>query len=99
MEEKLQLLLEYVKADGRVCLMPICWDELWKMLPDRRRVGSSWNPPPPLILGAWNYSANWEKALRLSEHILYASEHGVLDEVDRYLRSLRPEQWLYEDPK
>jgi hypothetical protein len=35
--------------------------------------------------------------MRLSEHIFYAAEHGVLDDVDRYLRGLEPEKWLYED--
>jgi hypothetical protein len=95
MEEKLKALLEYVKAEGRVCPMPDYWNQLWKMLPDKKRVGMGWEPPPPLILGAWWDTPLLAKTLRLDEHIHYAAEHGVLDRVDDYLRGLTAEQWFY----
>ena len=95
MTNKLQDLLEYVKADGRICPNPQEWQALWEMLPDRKRVGSGWEPPLPLILAAWWDTPFLAKILRLEEHIRYASGHGVLDEVDTYLRSLKTEQWFY----
>lgn len=95
MEEKLKALLEYVKADGRVCPMPDYWNQLWEMLPDKKRVGMGWEPSLPLILAAWWDTPLLSKILRLDEHIRYAAEHGVLDDVDAYLRGLRPEQWFY----
>jgi hypothetical protein len=95
MEEKLKTLLEYVKADGRICPMPDSWNQLWEMLPDKKRVGMGWEPSLPLILAAWWDTPLLAKILRLAEHIRYAAEHGVLDEVDVYLRGLKPEQWFY----
>jgi hypothetical protein len=94
MEEKLKALLEYVKSDGRICPMPDSWNQLWEMLPDKKRVGMGWEPSLPLILAAWD-SPLLAKILRLDEHIRYAAEHGALDEVDAYLRGLKPEQWFY----
>jgi hypothetical protein len=95
MDEKLKALLEFVKAEERVCPMPDYWNRLWEMLPDRKRVGMGWEPPLPLILDAWWNSSPTEKEWRLEEHIRYGLEHGVLDEIDEYLRGLKPDQWFY----
>ena len=95
MQEKLSALLEYVRAEGRVCPMPDYWNQLWEMLPDKKRVGSGWEPPLPLILAAWWDTPLLAKIMHLNEHIRYAAEHGVLDEVDVFLRGLKPEKWFY----
>ncbi len=95
MDEKLKSLLEYVKADGRICPNPQEWNARWEMLPDKKRVSTGCEPPLPLILAAWWDTPLLSKILRLDEHIHYAVEHGVLNEVDTYLRSLQPEQWFY----
>lgn len=92
-KECLDNLLEFVSSNGRVCPNPQEWQTLWKMLPDKRRVGSSWDPPLPLILAAWSEPALL-KIIRLKEHIEYAYDHGVFEQVDEYLRGLRPEQWF-----
>ncbi len=82
---RLARLLAYVNEDGRVSPMPSAWVRLHELLgPDA---------PPPLILAAWHYPALW-KIIRLQEHIRYAAEHDSLDRVDRFLRSLRPEEWF-----
>ena len=91
----LALLLEYVRADQRVCPMPLRWQELWEMLPGRHRRGASWEPPPPLILGEWWSTPSFAKAERLTEHIHYAEAHGVLAEVDRFLRALPEAEWAH----
>lgn len=88
-------LLRYVRAEGRVCPVPTRWNELWEMLPERRRVGNGWDPPPPLILAAWWHSSALEKMLRLAEHIEYASRRGALEKINRYLRSLPEEEWSH----
>ena len=92
-KDKLADLLEYVRADKRVCPNPQEWNRLWELLPDKNRVGSGWDPPPPLILAAW-YEPAMFKMIRLEEQIRYAAEHCVLDQVDAYLRGLKPEQWF-----
>jgi hypothetical protein len=90
---QLQNLLQYVRDEGRICPEPGKWHELWQLLPDRQRVGSGWNPPLPLILAAWDHTTGLEKMLRLKEHIEYAAEKGILDQVEQFLRSLQPEEW------
>lgn len=86
-------LLEYVQTKG-VCPMPNRWHELWLMLPDRRQVDSGgWVPAVPLILGGWWDTPPSIKFDRLRDHIGWAAEHGVLDEVDRFLRGLSDDEW------
>ena len=95
MDKKLEALLEYVKADGRICPDRTSWDRLWDMLPDKKHVGRDWQPPRPLPLAVWWETPLQAKTLRLEEHIRYAAEHGALDEVDTYLRGLRTDEWFY----
>jgi len=63
------------------------------MLPDKKRVGSGWQPPLPLILAAWDNTSGIEKMLRLRKHIEYAAEKGILNIVDQYLRNLPNKDW------
>ena len=90
---KLEALLAYVQADGRICPQPPQWKKLWEMLPDKKRDEGGWYPPLPLILGAWWETTGLEKMLRLREHIEYAASHGELNKVDDYLRHLFKDQW------
>lgn len=63
------------------------------MLPDRRQIGAGWEPPLPLILGAWHHVSNLEKMLRLAEHIQWADKHGKLTEASAFLRGLVESDW------
>lgn len=75
--------------------MPQRWNKLWELLPNRRRVGSGWEPPVPLILAAWNESSVLEKIIRLAAHIEWADRHSVLDSVSAFLRALREDEWFH----
>jgi hypothetical protein len=92
--DKLTELLEYVRAEGRVCPNPQEWHAPWEMLPDKQRIGDGWEPPLPLILGAWWDTPALFKMIRLEEHIRYAEKHGGLDQVDAYLRRLQQDEWF-----
>lgn len=92
-ESTIESLIAYCRENRRVCPMPQVWNELWETLPERHRVGDSWEPPLPLILGAWHFASNLEKRLRLEEHIQWAEQHGSLVEVDQFLRSLPESDW------
>ncbi len=91
----LALLLEYVKANDRVCPMPLRWTELWEMLLGREMRGGSWQPPRPLILGEWWTTPSFTKVECLGEHINYAAAHGCLAEVDVFLRGLTEAEWAH----
>ena len=88
-------LLKYVRANNRVCPMPQKWNELYEMLPDKRRVGNGHEPSLPLILGAWHETPALMKILRLEEHIKYADKKGIIDKVDKYLRTLKESDWAH----
>lgn len=88
-------LISYASENGRVCPVPMRWNELWDMLPGRHRVGSGWEPPAPLILAAWWGTPASSKILRVREHLEYASEEGVLAEVDTFVRSLPETDWAH----
>lgn len=90
-------LIEYCREGNRVCPKPTYWNELWEMLPNRIRIGAGWEPSLPLILGAWWETSSKEKALRLETHIQWAEEHGVLDAVSDFLRSLPEWDWHHSD--
>jgi hypothetical protein len=94
-DPQLTSLLEYVKSNDRVCPMPVRWTELWQMLPDRQRHGSTWVPPQPMIVAEWWSTPSFAKMERLAEQIRYAHEHGGVTEVDRYLRGLPEAEWAH----
>lgn len=89
----LQQLIEEVTAHGRVCPQPRCWNQLWDLLPDRRRVGHGWEPPAPLFLAAWWETSDAEKQQRFNAHLQWAHAHGALDAVATYLNTLEPDDW------
>lgn len=75
--------------------MPSHWETLWKMLPQRKRVGGGCEPALPLILAAWYDTPDLLKMLRLKEHIDWAEQYGVLGEVDKFLRGLPESGWAH----
>jgi hypothetical protein len=93
MTETADSLIAYCRENRRVCPRPSKWNELWVMLPERRRRGGGWEPPAPLILAAWDYSSNLEKMLRVGEHIEWAASHGCLPAVAAFLKQLEEQDW------
>jgi len=91
MSESVENLIEYCRANDRVCPL-----KLWKKLPHRVQTsGGGWEPPLPLILAAWHDTPALSKMLRLQEHIMWAAKHGSLETVGKFLRDLREDQWLH----
>lgn len=99
MDKKLTDLLHYIKAEGRICPQFQPWEDLWEILPDKKKPEdtSKWDPKPPVMLAAWREDPTQYRRERLESHIRYAAGHGVLDEVDAFLRGLSGEEWLYEE--
>lgn len=91
----IQDLIDYCRKNNRVCPMPNKWSELYELLPDKKRVGGGWEPALPLILAAWYETPALAKMLRLAEHIKWAANHGVLDEVESFLRGLQEDDWYH----
>ncbi len=94
----LNALLLYAKEERRVCPQPQIWNRLFDLLPDKRRVGNGWEPPLPHILAAWDHSSNFEKRERFLLHIRWAANHGALEQVNRFIRAIPPDQWHRSEP-
>jgi hypothetical protein len=92
-DETVESLMIYCHENDRVCPQPSLWNDLWNKLPERKQSGAGWNPPLPLILGAWDHASNLEKMMRLSQHIQWANTHGCLPEVSNFLRGLAESDW------
>ena len=95
-DQLLHSLIEFATQSDRVCPIPPKWNELWKLLPDRHRVGAGWNPALPLILAAWWDTSAASKRQRMTEHLTWAAEHRALPEVNAFLRGLEESDWLHE---
>ena len=90
-------LIQFIQENKKVCPKPQKWNEFWNLLQNKRRNGTGWIPPLPLILAAWWETNDLEKRERLISHINYANEENVLDEINNYLRNLSDDDWIYED--
>ncbi len=75
--------------------MPQKWNELWQMLPNKVQIGAGWKPPLPLILAVWHEASAIQKMFRLIDHLNYAQENGVLEQVDSFLRGLKEDDWFH----
>lgn len=89
-------LIAFVQLNGRVCPQPDHWHQLWKMLPSKRQADNGhWDPPLPVILGAWWHTPALLKIAVLQEQLRYAEAYGVLDEVDLFVRGLAEQEWAH----
>lgn len=88
-------LIAYCRENSRICPMPQRWAALWELLPNHARIGGGWQPPLPLILGAWHDAPALLKILRLAEHIDWAAKHDALEPIARYLRALTEDEWFH----
>ncbi len=71
--------------------MPDAWNKLFQIL---KPYETPSNPlKSPLILGGWDTPAEM-KLERFKEHLTFALQVGVWDEVDTYLKTLQPTQWF-----
>ena|SRR5437016_1362282 len=89
----LQDVFAEAQKNERICPQPLRWNELYGLLPDKRRVGQGWEPALPLILAAWWDSPALSKMLRMREHIEWASAHGCLEHVYTFLSGLVESDW------
>jgi hypothetical protein len=93
MSENVDSLTVYCRDDKRVCPLPKAWQQLWEMLPEKRRTVDAWEPAMPLIGPTWHETPAMLKMVRLAEHIQWAAKHNALPEVAAFLRGLREDEW------
>ena len=93
----LEQALSEAQKNQRVCPQPRKWQELYALLPNKRRVGAGWEPALPLILAAWWDTPALPKIIRLREHLEWASANGGLDAVYDFMCQLAENDWHHLD--
>jgi hypothetical protein len=93
MSEAIDSLTVYCRDNKRVCPLPKAWQQLWEMLPEKRRTVDAWEPAIPLIGAAWHDAPAMLKMVRLAEHLQWAAKHNALPEVAAFLRGLSGTTW------
>ena len=74
--------IEEAQKNGRVCPQPQRWNELYELLPDRKRKGNGWEPSLPLILAAWWDTPILSKIIRFREPYDYMKFDDFLEFMD-----------------
>ena len=82
-------VINFARSRGRVCPLPDAWRQLWEILPN-----ADGDAPAPLIHDAWSLPPR-SKMNRMREQLEFADRHGVLHEVDAFLRTLSESDWLH----
>ena len=95
MAPKFDLLLEFVRENGRICPLPGAWQQLYAMLPNKMRSGNKMIPGEPYVGAAWQGTNDTDKMLLLVDHIEWAKKNGVFPEVNSFLRSLPEKDWYH----
>lgn len=81
------------RRNNRVCPQPARWQQLFDMLPDKRRSGAGWEPAPPLLGAAWKDTPSIPKRMVFREHIEWAASHGFLPQVFAFMKGLPESDW------
>ena len=61
------------RENKQVCPLPKAWQQLWEMLPEKRRTVDAWGAAIPLIGAAWHDASVMLKMVRLAEHLRWAA--------------------------
>jgi hypothetical protein len=93
MDKAISELLGYCQSNNRVCPKPVDWIQLWQILIDRKKSGTEWQLSGPPIRAAWWHTTDPKKQARFSDHISWACDHGLYEEVHQFIRSLSENQW------
>ncbi len=81
------------RRNNRVCPQPARWQQLFDMLPDKKRSGAGWEPAPPLLGAAWKDTPSIPKRMVFREHIEWAASHGFLQQVFTFMKELPESDW------
>lgn len=89
-------VLIILKKNNRVCPIPLVWQKLYDLLPNKKRGELGWMPPLPLILTAWHYSNDEQKSSRIREHIEWADKNNYIEKIYNFLSSLSEDEWHHK---
>jgi hypothetical protein len=83
------------RRNNRVCPRPQRWDALMELLPARKSLRGSQQPPAPPTGAAWAVTPPLTKRLCFREQIEWAEREGVLENVMAFMQAMSEEEWLH----
>lgn len=91
----LEAAMLVARRNNRVCPRPQRWDAFMVLLPPRKTLRGSAQPPAPPTGAAWAMTPSLTKRLCFREHIEWAERAGLLEEVMAFMQSMAEEDWLH----
>jgi hypothetical protein len=91
----LETAMLVARRNNRVCPRPERWVEFSGLLPARRTLRGTMQPPPPVTGRAWEMTPPLTKRLCFREQIEWAEQEGVLESVMAFMQSMPESEWLH----
>ena len=98
--EKAQALLEYCLINDRVCPKRDFWNHLWVINAKAKTFDSILNQNKlPVLDKNSTEKEKIQRSVRLRKYIEYADKNKLIDEMDKFLRSIPEDKWhhFYEE--
>ena len=100
LSEKAQALLEYCLMNDRVCPERDFWNHLWVINAKTKTFDSLLNQNKlPVLDKNSTEKEKIQRSVRLRKYIEYADKNKLIDEMDKFLRSIPEDKWhhFYEE--
>lgn len=91
----LEAAILIARRNNRVCPRPERWDAFTRMLPARKTVRGTLQPPVPPTGAAWAVTPPLSKRLCFREQIEWAESVGVLEGVMAFMQAMSEQDWLH----
>ena len=92
--EKAQALLEYCLMNDRVCPKRDFWNHLWAINAKAKTFDSILNQNKlPVLDKNSTEKEKIQRSVRLRKYIEYADKNKLIDEMDKFLRSIPEDKW------
>ncbi len=100
LSEKAQALLEYCLMNDKVCPKRDFWNHLWVINAKAKTFDSLLNQNKlPVLDKNSTEKEKIQRSVRLRKYIEYADKNKLIDEMDKFLRSIPEDKWhhFYEE--
>jgi hypothetical protein len=91
----LEAAMLVARRNNRVCPRPEHWNEFMKLLPARKGLRGTQQPPAPATGAAWAVTPALTKRLCFREQIEWAERAGNIESVMAFMQTLSEADWLH----
>ncbi len=96
LSEKAQALLEYCLMNDKVCPKRDFWNHLWVINAKAKTFDSLLNQNKlPVLDKNSTEKEKIQRSVRLRKYIEYADKNKLIDEMNKFLRSIPEDKWHY----